>query len=358
MSAAGASLNAGTTPVRPGFDLNKVALARWMEDHIADFKGPITVAQFKGGQSNPTYKVTTPHRAYVLRRKPPGPLLQGAHAIEREAEVMSKLADAGFPAPRVYGLCTDESVIGSRFYVMEMVEGRIFWDCTIPGVPREERAALFDAMNDTIARLHRFDYAAVGLAEFGRTGNYFKRQLARWSRQYRDDRDAGREPELDRIIAWLEDNMPSGGETRLVHGDFRIDNMIFHPTEPRVLAVLDWELSTLGHPGADFTYHAMMYHMPSDIVAGLRGVAVDALGVPSEADYLQAYCRRTGRSAMPDYDYGLAFNFFRLAAIFHGIKGRVIRGTAVSPYAKERASKLQILVELCRQKVERASRRL
>jgi len=336
MTDAVAAANVGTTPVREAHRFDEAALARWMEDHVAGFAGPLTVEQFKGGQSNPTYKLVTPGHAYVLRRKPPGQLLKGAHAVEREAKVLSALGSVGFPVAHIHGLCTDDSVIGTWFYVMDMVDGRIFWDATFPDVGRGERPAYFDAMNDTLARLHKVDYEAVGLGDYGRSGNYFERQIARWSKQYLDDVDAGRDPHMDRLIEWLPANIPPGDETSIVHGDFRCDNMIFHPTEPKVLAVLDWELSTLGHPGADFAYHAMMYRMPPHIVAGLAGADLSALNIPSEAEYLAAYCRRTGREAMPAYDFYIAFNFFRMAAIFHGIKGRVIRGTASSAQATER----------------------
>ncbi|MEO5597726.1 MAG: phosphotransferase [Novosphingobium sp.] len=329
--------NVGTTAVRDGMRFDEASLAEWMTANIAGYCGPLRVEQFKGGQSNPTYKLTTPDRAYVLRRKPPGQLLKGAHAVEREAKVLTGLASAGFPVAHVYGLCTDNDVIGTWFYVMDMVEGRIFWDATLPTVGREERPAYFDAMNATIAQLHGIDYEAVGLGDYGRPGNYFERQIARWSQQYLDDNDAGRDPNMDSVIEWLRGNIPSSDETSIVHGDFRIDNMIFHPTEPRVLAVLDWELSTLGHPLADFAYHAMMYHMPPHIVAGLAGADLAMLNIPSEADYVAAYCERTGRASLPNYGFYLAFNFFRLAAIFHGIKGRVLRGTASSAQAAERA---------------------
>lgn len=334
---ADGSANSGTTEVRAAHRFDEAALLGWMEANVAGFDGPLRVEQFKGGQSNPTYKLITPNRAYVLRRKPPGQLLKGAHAVEREAQVLTSLGKAGFPVAHVYGLCTDDAVIGTWFYVMEMIEGRIFWDATLPEVKREERPALFDAMNATIAQLHGIDYEAVGLGDYGRSGNYFERQVTRWSKQYLDDSDAGRDPDMDRLITWLPANIPSGDETTIVHGDFRIDNMIFHPSEPRVLAVLDWELSTLGHPLADFAFHAMMYHMPPDIVAGLAGADLAALNIPSEQDYVAAYCRRTGRSKIDNYPFYLAFNFFRLAAIFHGIKGRVLRGTATSAQASERA---------------------
>lgn len=342
-----ADANSGTTPVREGYAFDEAALGAWMQANVAGFAGPLQVEQFRGGQSNPTYKLVTPARSYVLRRKPPGQLLKGAHAVEREARVLTALHGAGFPVARVHGLCTDDAVIGTWFYVMDMVEGRIFWDATVPGVSNAERAAIFDAMNATIAQLHGLDPAAIGLADYGRPGNYFARQVARWSRQYFEDEAAGRNADMDAVIAWLEAEMPADdGASSVIHGDFRIDNMIFHPTEPRVLAVLDWELSTLGHPLADFAYNAMMYHMPAHIVAGLGGADIAALGIPTEAQYVAAYCQRTGREGMPDYRYYIAFNFFRLAAIFHGIKGRVIRGTAASAQARERAQAFPELARL------------
>lgn len=357
MSGAG-DVFAGTSGVREGFAFDEAALARWMTENVARFAGPLRVEQFKGGQSNPTYKLITPTKHYVLRRKPPGDLIKGAHAVDREALVMSRLETTGFPVPHVHGLCTDHAVMGSWFYVMDMVEGRIFWDAAVPSVSKPERAALFDAMNATIAQLHSVDVEAAGLSAYGRAGNYFERQIHRWTKQYRDDTDAGRDPTLERLIDWLPASIPADDdETRIVHGDFRIDNMIFHPTEPRVIAVLDWELSTLGHPGADFAFHAMMYRMPPHIVAGLAGADLDALGIPSEEDYLAAYCRRTGRSAMAGYDFYVAFNFFRLAAIFHGIKGRVLRGTASNAQAKERVKLLPELIEIAWRQAVRAGAR-
>ncbi len=353
MSATGQDANAGTTAVREAYRFDEAALARWMEAHVDGYAGPLSVEQFKGGQSNPTYKLVTPGRSYVLRRKPPGATLKGAHAVDREARVLSALGGAGFPVAHVFGLCTDESVIGSMFYVMDMVEGRIIWDATFPDVSREQRPAYFDAMNATIAQLHGIDYAAIGLEDYGKPGNYFARQIGRWSKQYLEDTDAGRDADMDALIAWLPDNIPAGEESSIVHGDFRCDNMIFHPTEPRVLAVLDWELSTLGHPLADFAYHAMMYQMPPDIVAGLGGADIAALDIPSEADYVAAYCARTGRTSIANWDFYVAFNFFRLAAIFHGIKGRVIRGTAANAHARERAAALPRLSALARQSMEK-----
>jgi aminoglycoside phosphotransferase (APT) family kinase protein len=352
MSSTNQNENAGTTAVRDGFRFDEAALTRWMEANVEGFSGPLTVEQFKGGQSNPTYRLSTPRQSYVLRRKPPGVVLQGAHAVDREARVLTALGSADFPVAHVYGLCTDDSVIGSWFYVMELVEGRIFWDASLPDVPQDQRAACFVAMNETIARLHSIDYAAIGLGDYGKPGNYFARQISRWSRQYLEDTDAGRDPAMDRLIEWLPQHIPEGDETTIVHGDFRCDNMIFHPSQPRVLAVLDWELSTLGHPLADFANHAMMYRMPPHIVAGLGGADVTALGVPSEAEYVAAYAARTGRSAIASYDFCIAFNLFRLAAIFHGIKGRAIRGTAASAHAATRAGHFPELAKLAEAAME------
>ncbi|MBD3733482.1 MAG: phosphotransferase [Sphingopyxis sp.] len=336
----------GLGAVREAHRFDEAALAGWLEDNVAGYAGPLTVSQFSGGQSNPTYKLHTPTRDYVLRRKPPGVLLKGAHAVEREHRVISALHAAGFPTPKTYGLCEDEGVIGTPFYVMDMVEGRNFWNTAFPDVSREERAALFDAMNATIASLHSIDPAAVGLGDYGRPGNYFERQIGRWSKQYLDDADAGRVAAMDRLIDWLPANIPPGDEASIVHGDFRCDNMLFHPTEPRVVAVLDWELSTLGHPLADFAYHLMVYRMPPGYSTGLAGLDLPALNIPSEADYVAAYCRRTGREGIDRLDFYLAFSLFRLAAIIHGIKGRLIRGTASSPQAAEAAAQLDDIAAL------------
>jgi aminoglycoside phosphotransferase (APT) family kinase protein len=260
--------------------------------------------------------------------------------------VLIALERAGFPVAHVYGLSMDDTVIGTMFYVMDMVEGRIFWDSSLPSLSPAERPAHFDAMNDTIARLHRFDPAAVGLGDYGAGGNYFERQIARWTKQYHADDAAGRDAAMDRLVEWLPANIPAGDETRIVHGDFRADNMIFHPVEPRVIAVLDWELSTLGHPLADFAYHLMMYRMPAEGLGGFAGLDLAAARIPAEADYVADYCRRTGRDGLSDLAFCMAFNLFRLAGIVHGIRGRVVRGTAASEHARSMAERFGALAAL------------
>jgi aminoglycoside phosphotransferase (APT) family kinase protein len=339
-----AAANSGVGAMRTVFDVG--ALESWLGAHIEGWRGPVTVEQFKGGQSNPTYRLTTPAGRYVLRRKPAGPVLKGAHDVLREARVQQALAGSDVPIARIHAVCEDESIIGSPFYIMDMVEGRVFWDASLASLPMDQRAACYDETNRVIAALHKVDYGAAGLADYGRPGNYFARQIKRWSEQYLADELAGRDAIMDELVAWLPGAIPDGDETSIVHGDFRIDNAIFHPTEPRILAVLDWELSTLGHPLADFAYHAMVYSMPPDIVAGLGGADPVALGLPTLEDYIAAYCRRTGRTGIDNWNFYLAFNYFRLAAIFHGIKGRVLRGTASNAQAAQRASAFPKLAQL------------
>lgn len=336
----------GAGEVRPGHELDLGRLAEWMAAQVDGARGPLTLRQFRGGQSNPTYLVTTLDNAFVLRKKPPGPLLKGAHAVDREARIQTALAGSGVPVARVLGFCADETVLGTAFYVMEHVRGRVFWDATFPTVARSERPAYFHAMCDTLAALHDLDYRAVGLGDYGREGNYFARQIALWSRQYLDDAEAGRDPRMDELVEALPAMIPARDETTLVHGDFRCDNLIFHPNEPRILAVLDWELSTLGHPLADFAGHAMMYLMPPHIVAGLRGADLERLGIPSEDEILARYAAATGRDPGRDWHFYIAFSLFRFAAIFHGIRGRAIRGNAVSAHARERAERYPELVAL------------
>jgi aminoglycoside phosphotransferase (APT) family kinase protein len=347
--------NKGVMAVRESHRIHVSRLESWLGEHLPFYRGPLDVAQFRGGQSNPTYRLTTPDRSYVLRRKPPGKLLPGAHAVDREYRVLSALGRQGFPVPAVQALCLDDRVIGTPFYVMDMVEGRIFWDADLPELGRDERGACFDAMNRTIARLHSIDPEAAGLGDYGRPGNYFERQITRWSNQYLGDVEAGRVPAMDRLVEWLPAAIPDAGdETRIIHGDFRCDNMIFDSDRPEVIALLDWELSTLGHPLADFTYHLMMYRMPAGIFTGLAGLDLAALGVPSEEDYVAAYCRRTGRSGIADLDFFMAFNMFRLAAILHGIKGRIARGTAASAHAETMVARLEPLADLAWAQAQRA----
>jgi aminoglycoside phosphotransferase (APT) family kinase protein len=337
---------AGTEAMRPGQEIDAEKMSEWLEAHVSGYAGPLSIEQFKGGQSNPTYKLRTPERDYVLRRKPSGTLLKGAHAIEREYRVISALSAAGFPVARTYALCTDDEVIGTWFYVMEMVDGRIFWNSTLPGLAAGERPAYFDAMNTTIAALHLLDPRVIGLADYGKPDQYFARQIARWSRQYIEDEAAGRDANMDLLTQWLPANIPAGERSTLVHGDFRADNLVFHPQEPRVLAVLDWELSTLGHPLADFTYHLMMYRLPPQIIGGFKGSDLPALSIPSESDYIAAYCRRTGRECIDNLEFYFAFNMFRFASILHGIKGRVLRGTAASAHARSMADNFEPLAAM------------
>jgi len=340
--------NTGTRDVSERLRFDVEPLERWMESHVEGFAGPLTVSQFKGGQSNPTYRLDTPSgQAFVLRRKPPGKLLPGAHAVEREARVMSALGAQGFPAPRVHGLCEDETVIGTPFFVMDLVEGRIIWEAAFPGMSADQRAAHFDAMNATVAQLHGYDPESIGLGDYGRASGFVERQLARWSRQYQSDVEAGRLAEMDALVGWLEQHLPpDSGDARVIHGDFRCDNMIFAANEARVAAVLDWELSTLGDPAADFVYHLLMYRMPAGLFTGLAGLDLAELGIPSEEQYVASYCRRTGRDHLPNVDYLVVFVMFRLAAILHGIKGRLARGNASSAHAAQMVGQLEPLAEL------------
>ncbi len=346
--------NSGTMNVRDVHKFDAANLKLWMHQHVAAFSGPMTIEQFKGGQSNPTYKLITPEQNYVLRRKPPGALLAGAHAVDREYRVITALGKAGFPVARTFGLCTDESIIGTWFYIMDCVEGRILWDARLPGQTPTERCAHYDAMNATLAQLHTIDPHSIGLQDYGKPGNYFARQISRWSRQYTEDTTAGRVVDMDRLVEWLPAHIPPGDDTSIVHGDYRCDNMIFHPKEARILAVLDWELSTLGHPLADFAYHLMIYRLPSAVFTGLLGVDFDKLGIPTEAEYVAAYCKRTGRETIEHLDFYLAFNMFRLAAIIHGIRGRLARGTASSAHAQQNAAQVEALASLAWQQALRA----
>lgn len=344
----------GTRPLAQPLDA--AALDAWLAAHVEGFKGPLSIEQFKGGQSNPTYLLSTPGAQYVMRSKP-GPvakLLPSAHAIEREFQVMRALAATAVPVPAMQALCEDESVIGRAFYVMEYMPGRVLWDQRLPGLSNAERAAHYDEMNRVIAALHQVDFQAVGLASYGKPGNYFERQIGRWSKQYLASVTESN-PAMDALLAWLPAHIPASArdedEVAIVHGDYRLDNVVFHPTEPRIIAVLDWELSTLGHPLADFSYHCMSWHIQTSGAArGLGGVNLAELGIPSERDYVQRYCERTGRAdvdaVMADWNFYLAYNLFRIAAIVQGIAKRVEDGTASSAQARETAKSARPLSEL------------
>jgi aminoglycoside phosphotransferase (APT) family kinase protein len=345
----------GTRAVSEVHRFELTALEAWLHAHLPGFAGPLQVAMFKGGQSNPTFKLSTPKRQYVMRAKP-GPvakLLPSAHAIEREFTVMRGLHGTAVPVADMLALCEDESVIGRAFYIMSFVEGRVFWDQTLPGMSREERAALYDEMNRVIAALHGVDYAAQGLGNYGKPGNYFERQIGRWSKQYLASVTTPI-PEMDRLIEWLPQHMPASArdasQVSIVHGDYRLDNLIFHPTEPRVLAVLDWELSTLGHPLADFSYHCMAWHISPGTFRGIGGVDIDSLGIPREADYILRYCERSGlttpQALQQDWNFYLAYNMFRIAAILQGIAKRVEDGTAASAEARASAAGARPMAEL------------
>ena len=343
-----------TRPVAPQHAFDAARLAAWMKERLPSFEGSLEVAQFKGGQSNPTYFVTAGMQRYVLRRKPPGKLLPSAHAVEREYRVITALAGTAVPVPRTFALCEDESVIGTAFYLMDYVAGRVFWDPQLPGMALLERRAIHDELNRVIAALHGLDPATVGLGDFGRSGEYIARQVARWSKQYLASATEEIEA-VDNLIAWLPANIPAGDETRIVHGDYRIDNVIFHPDEPRILAVLDWELSTLGHPLADFAYHCMVWRIPPGVFRGLGGIDFAALGIPTEREYLAAYCRRTGREGIAerDWEYYLAYNLFRIAAIAQGVMARALQGNASSAEAMQTGRAARPLAELAWGQVER-----
>jgi aminoglycoside phosphotransferase (APT) family kinase protein len=343
---------AGTRPVNDQQRIDPGALAAWLAAHVEGFAGPLTLEQFAGGQSNPTFKLITPSRAYVMRAKP-GPaakLLPSAHAIEREYRVMHALRDSDVPVAQMLALCEDESIIGRAFYVMGFVDGRVLWDPSLPGMTRNERAAIYDEMNRVIAALHTIDPAAIGLADYGKSGNYFARQIGRWSKQYQASET---EPidAMQRLIEWLPQHIPqdpheSAARVSIVHGDYRLDNLIFHPREPRVLAVLDWELSTLGDPLADFAYHCMAWHVDPAQFRGIAGLDWPSLGIPDEARYVERYCARTGFEIRGDWNFYLAYNMFRIAAILQGIMKRVVDGTAASAQALDAGRRARPMAEL------------
>jgi len=343
----------GTKPVEERHRIDTGALEKYLGLRLARLE------QFKGGQSNPTYLLTAADgRRFVLRRKPPGKLLPSAHAVDREYRVISALHSAGFPVARPHALCEDEAVIGTAFYVMDYVEGRVLWDQGLPGMSKSERFAIWDELNRVIAKLHKLDYRALGLEAFGKPGNYIERQIARWTKQYQASET---EPiaAMNDLIAWLPRNIPPETGTTVVHGDYRLDNVIYHRSEPRILAVLDWELSTLGDPLADFAYHCMSWHIPPGQFRGIGGLDLAALGIPTEAQYIALYCERTGREDIDasHWDFYMAYNLFRIAAILQGIAKRVVDGTAASDHARDAGARARPLAELGWRQVERILRR-
>ena len=344
----------GTRPVSAQHAFDTGPLSEWMKAHVDGFSGVLDVEQFKGGQSNPTFLLRAADKKYVLRRKPPGKLLPSAHAVDREFRVISALADTNVPVAKTYALCSDDSIIGTMFYIMDCVDGRIMWDPALPGLSAAERRSIFLEMNRVIATLHRVDYQAVGLGDYGKADSYLERQIARWSKQYRAAETEKIEA-MDQLIEWLPLNIPGGDETSIVHGDFRLDNTVFHPTEPRILAVLDWELSTLGHPLADFAYHCMTWRLSPGQFRGLVGHDLAAMGIPSEAEYVAAYCQSTGRAQISprEWEYYIAFNMFRLTSILQGIMARALQGNASSAEAIETGKRARPLAEEAWRQVER-----
>ena len=343
----------GTKPVEERHRIDTGALEKYLGLRLARLE------QFKGGQSNPTYLLTAADgRRFVLRRKPPGKLLPSAHAVDREYRVISALHGVGFPVARPHALCEDDALIGTAFYVMDYVEGRVLWDQSLPGMTKAERFAIWDELNRVIAKLHLLDYRALGLETFGKPGNYIGRQIARWTKQYQA---SGTEPiaAMDELIAWLPQNIPPETATTVVHGDYRLDNVIYHRAEPRILAVLDWELSTLGDPLADFAYHCMSWHIPPGQFRGIGGLDLAALGIPSESEYIAMYCQRTGRAGIDPshWDFYMAYNLFRIAAILQGIAKRVVDGTAASDHARDAGARARPMAELGWRQVEKILRR-
>ncbi|WP_422006274.1 phosphotransferase [Pyruvatibacter mobilis] len=323
---------------------DEAALTRWCMEHVDGFEGPLTVRQFQGGQSNPTFQLVTPARKYVLRKKPPGQLLASAHQVDREYKVMKALADTPVPVPHMYALCEDDAVIGTAFYVMEHLEGRVFRDPTLPEQTPEERAAIYDDMNRVLAELHKVGFAAVGLEDFGRPGNYFERQISRWIKQYRAA-ETETIADMEELIAWMPDNIPDEDSVSIAHGDFRLENTMYHPTEPKMIAVLDWELSTIGHPLADLGYNSMLYHIDSPTMGTLTRVDFATSGIPDEDEYVAAYCRRTGREGIENWPFYVGFSIFRLASIAQGVYKRGLDGNASSEKALIYGNAAKMLAE-------------
>jgi aminoglycoside phosphotransferase (APT) family kinase protein len=329
-------------PVRANHRFDEAALERYLRAHADGFDAPLSVQQFGGGQSNPTFLLTSGARQYVMRKKPPGQLLKSAHQVDREFRIMKALAQTDVPVPRMHVLCEDESVIGTAFYVMDYLEGRIFRDPQLPGVAPAERAAIYDSMNDVLARLHKVDFAAIGLGDYGRPGNYFERQVSRFITQYRGAQ-TDQIPEMEKLIEWMPHNIPKEDSVSIAHGDYRLENTIFHPTEPRMIAVLDWELSTIGHPLADLAYNCMGHHVMNPRQGGLVGIDHAATGIPAERDYVARYCERTGRGRIENWSFYLSFSVFRLASIAQGVYKRGLDGNASSENANAFGNACQFL---------------
>jgi aminoglycoside phosphotransferase (APT) family kinase protein len=334
-----------TTGIRRGHEIDRAALERYLSDHLDGFRGAMEIRQFEGGQSNPTYFLHAASGDYVLRKKPPGQLLPSAHAVDREYRVMTALAPSAVPVPRTRLMCDDASVIGTPFFVMDCVAGRVFRQPHLPGVPAADRARMYAHMAEVLANLHRVDVAAIGLSDYGKPGNYYARQIARWGQQYvaaKTDEIAA----MDRLMEWLPAHIPAGDETSIVHGDYRIENLIFHPTEPRIIAVVDWELSTLGHPLADLAYNCLTYHLPPEALGLVDQDDDDRAGMPSEEEHVAMYCRHTGRENIPQWNFYLAFSMFRLASILQGVYARGLQGNAASEFALQRGKAARVIADI------------
>ena len=338
-------------PVREMHKFNEGALFDYLTENVDGFKGPLQISQFQGGQSNPTFLLHTPVRDYVMRKKPPGNLLPSAHAVDREYRVISALQGTDVPVPRTFCLCEDDSIIGTAFYIMEKVDGRIILSPDIQGAEPHVRAAIYDSLNDALAKLHNVDIDAVGLSDFGKKGNYFERQIGRWTKQYRASQTDNLEA-MENLIKWLPENLPDSDDSTIVHGDYRLGNVIVHPTKPEVVAVLDWELSTIGHPLSDLAYNCMNYHYIHPRNGGLVGIDFEASGIPTEQAYIDAYCRRTGRTGIDNWEFYLAFSLFRTAAIVQGVYKRGLDGNASSKVGEEYAVFTNMLATLGWQKVD------
>jgi aminoglycoside phosphotransferase (APT) family kinase protein len=336
---------AETTDVRDGHRFDEGRLASYLTDHLDGFRGPVAVRQFEGGQSNPTYLLQTPQRDYVLRKKPPGQLLPSAHAVEREYRVMTALRETGVPVPVTRWMCDDHSIIGTPFFVMDCVNGRVFRQPHLPGVTPLDRARIYEHMAEVLATLHRVDAGSIGLSDYGKPGNYYARQIGRWGQQYlaaKTDEIAS----MDRLMAWLPAHIPGGDDAAIVHGDYRVENLIFHPTEPRIVAVVDWELSTLGHPLADVAYNCLTYHLPPEALGLIDNADDDREGMPDEREYVAMYCRHAGRSGIAQWNFYLAFSMFRLASILQGVYARGLQGNAASEFALARGAAARTIADI------------